>query len=141
MITTVFTMLVQKDLMKLFQQLIHDESVHFNVDGIDILIRVFDNSSKLFLTTPVFIGGNFIPKSVRQCLSQKAPFYREDQIKTYLTVDEERYQVFLNCISVLEACHNGDLKNQLEEFSWLADQWRNYLEEHGKNDLIHVRVK
>lgn len=135
-------MLLEKDIKKLFQQLIHDEPVHVQVNGSDFLVRIFDNSSKLFISTPVFKGGNFIPQSVRNVLNKKVPFQRDDQIKTYLTVDDNRYQVHLNYIGKVEDAVKSELfKDLLEEFSWLAAQWIEFLDEHGKQDLIHVRVK
>lgn len=133
-------MLLQRDLQRLFQKLGQSSTVHFTVDGTDILIRVFDNASKIYLSTPVFSGGNFIPRSVRKCLSEKAPFGHND-LKTYFTVDEEHFQVVLNYIGLLESIQNDGLKTQLEDFSYMAEMWHQYLEDHGKNDLVHVRVK
>lgn len=134
-------MLVAKEFQKLFQQLIQGETTQYRIDGIDILLRLFDNSSKLFISAPIYEGSNFIPTSVRACVSQIAPFAREDHIHTYLTVDEEHFKVFLNCVSGLDSFYNETLKYQLEEFSWLADKWRVYLDEHDKNDLVYVRAK
>jgi hypothetical protein len=132
-------MLIEKDLKKLYQQLLQEDVVHVEIGGTDVTLRVFDNASKLALSTAVFNGGNFIPKSVRNCISQKAPF--PSDIKTYLTVDEGHYQILLNYLGTLDYLHQDSFRSLLENFSWIADEWRLYLEEHGKNDLIYVRVK
>lgn len=136
-------MILQKDLQKLFQKLVQADSVHFKVDGTDILIRVFDHASKLFLSAPVFSGDNFIPKSVRKCLSETVPFGHSD-LKTYFTVDEEHFQVVLNYVGLLDSMgnmENENLKEQLEDFSLLAEKWHEYLEDHGKSDLVYVWAK
>lgn len=134
-------MLIEKDLKKVLQQLLQNDVVNIDVGGgFSITMRIFDNASKLALSTPVYHGGNFIPKSVRNCISQKAPFNSES-IKTYLTVDENRFQIFLNYLGTLDPVQNESFKGLLEDFSWLADEWRLYLDEHDKEDLIYVRSK
>lgn len=133
-------MIIEKDLRKLFHQLIHDDVAQILLGGSTITIRVFDHASKLALSTPVYLGGNFIPKSVRKCLSQKAPF-DEGWIKTQLSVDENDFKINLNYTGAVNDLNNQKFKDLLEEFSWQADEWRFFLDEHDKNDLIHVRVK
>lgn len=132
-------MLVEKEIQKLYQQLLQDDVVHVNVGRSDITVRAFDHASKLSLSTPVYEGGNFIPKSVRASLSKSVPFAREN-LKTYLSVDEPSYQVALNYLGRLENFHNDSFRELLEEFGGLADDWRLYLDEHDKNDLVHVHV-
>lgn len=133
-------MLIEKELKKIFRQLLQDDIAHIDVDGFDVTVRVFDQASKLSLSTPVYFGGNFIPKSVRTSLSQKVPFAR-DHVKAYLSVDENNYQINLNYLGRLNGLQNETFKGLLEDFSWLASEWRLFLDEHDKNDLIHVRVK
>lgn len=132
-------MIIEKDLKKLFQQLDHDEDAQITLAGNDIHIKVFDDASKISLLTTVYYGGNFIPKSVRNGISQKSPFNRVS-IKTSLAVDENRYQVNLHYLGHLEQMNNQNFNRLLEEFTWLAHAWRAYLDEHDKNDLIHVHV-
>jgi hypothetical protein len=132
-------MLAEKDLKKIYQKLLQEDIVHVEVGGTDVTLRIFDNASKLALSTTVFHGGNYIPKSVRNSISQRAPFPTD--IKTYLTVDENQYQILLNYLGTLDYLHQDSFKKLLENFSWVADEWRLYLEDRGKNDLIYVRVK
>lgn len=134
-------MLVEKDIKKLFQQLVKDDSAHVQVEAHDILVRVFDNASKLYLTTPIYKGSNYIPKSVRQSISLKAPFSTNDQIRTYLTLDEEQFHISLNYVGLLDGANNDSFKKLLEDFGWLAEQWQRHLDDNDKKDLIHVRVK
>lgn len=128
------------ELQKIYSQLAHETPVQVRVDGFDILVRVLDNTSKLSLITPVYFGGNFIPKSVRKCLSEKASFTR-DHVSTFFSIDEEHFTIYLHYLGGLESVYSTRLGFLLDEFSYLANEWRLYLDEHDRNDLIHVRVK
>ena len=132
-------MVLQKELKRLFHQLVRGDVAQIALGGSDITVRILDHTSTFSLTTPVYFGGNFIPKSVRRCLSQKAPFAHEN-IKTNLSLDENNFKVYLNYLGSLDHLNGEKFKELLEEFSWLADEWRLFLDEHDKNDLIHVRV-
>ncbi|MCE5319368.1 MAG: hypothetical protein LLG04_18635 [Parachlamydia sp.] len=131
-------MIIEKELKKIFHQLVKEEVAQIAVGGTDITIRVLDRS-KFSLSTAVYFGGNFIPKSVRNCVAHKGSLPQE-RIKTYLTVDEPNFKIFLNYVGSLENLRNHGFGELLEEFSWAADEWRLILDEHDRNDLIHVRV-
>jgi hypothetical protein len=89
------------------------------------------------LSASVYEGGNFIPQSVRKCICGKIPF--EGQwIHTTLLVDEQKYQIFLQYSQNLEESNPQGFRDLLEEFSWQADEWRLYLEEHDRHDLIYI---
>lgn len=133
-------MIIEKELKKIFNQLVHEDVAQISVGGFDIKIRVFDDASKLTLSTLVYVGGNFIPKSVRLCASQKPPF-PPASISTSLHLNEEKFEVDLNYLGRLDHINNQSFIDLLEEFSSIAEQWRLYLDEHDKNDLVHVRVK
>lgn len=133
-------MIMEKDLRKLIHELVKANTASISLGGSNIQVNVFDNDSKISLSTSVYFGGNFIPKSVRNCVSQKAPFDNQN-LKTYLTVDENNFQIILNFLGGLSHLNKRMFIDLLEEFSVLADEWRLFLDEHDKNDLIHVRTK
>lgn len=133
-------MLIEKDIQQILNQLASGDSIKVAFDGSDIMIRFIDDASKLSLTTMVYDGGNYIPSSVRRCLSHKFPFPRPS-VLTYLTIDENHFQVKLNYLGPSETLTQDHFKELLEEFGWIAEKWRLYLDEHDKNDLIYVRVK
>lgn len=132
-------MLMQNDLKKLFHELAKHEIAQIDLGGSNITMRMIEPASTFALSTPVYSGGNFIPKSVRECLSRKAPFTQVGMIKANLTVDEPNFRVWLNYLGSLDHLTGEKLKAVLEEFTWLADEWRLYLDENDKRDLIHVR--
>lgn len=133
-------MLVEKDIQHILSHLAGGDSVKVPYDGSDIFIRTIDEASKLSLTALVYEGGNYIPNSVRLCLSRKSPFFHPT-VLTFLTVDENRFQVKINYLGQAQDISHEIFKELLEEFGVIAEKWRLYLEEHGKSDLIHVKVK
>lgn len=133
-------MLLEKKLLNLLQNLSHEESVTIPVGESDITIRVFDASTKLSLQTPVYHGGNYIPKSVRNSLSQKTHSFRSN-INTYLTVDESQFKVNIHYLGLMSNVNKANFTELLEEFSIIAEKWREYLDEQDRNDLVYIPVK
>lgn len=131
-------MIVEKELRKLLHQLIKEEIAQIVLGGSEVTVHVFDNNTKIFLSSSVYFGGNFIPKSVRLSL-EKRPSFQDGHLNSYLSIDEENYRISLNYVGGLEHLNKRMFVDLLEEFSWLADEWRLYLDEHDKHDLIHVR--
>lgn len=132
-------MIVEKEFRKLVHQLVKEEIAQITLGNSQVTVHVLDKSTKIFLTSQVYFGGNFIPKSVRNCLTG-TPEFEKGHLKTYLTVDEENFTVTLNYLGGLDHLNKRMFVDLLEEFSWLADEWRHHLDEHDKNDLIHVRM-
>lgn len=113
------------------------ETVTLYVNGCTVSVSLFDGASKLFFSTLVYCGDNYLPKSVRRCLAEeKSPFF--SPIKTYLTVDESRYSVYLNYLGMMEEDPYDHCQELIEEFCWQADRWRELLDRHDKDDLVYV---
>jgi hypothetical protein len=134
-------MLVEKEIQKMFQDLVTKDRAQIFLSGLDVTVHVFDNSTKISLTTPVYFGSNYIPKSVRYGVTKSPPFDKNQTIKTTLTVDEKSFRVFLNYIGTTEILNNTKFTHLLEDFCYLAEEWRIYLDEHDKNDLVYVYAK
>lgn len=134
-------MLIEKDIHKILSQLVGQEFTQISYDGSEILIRFVEDASKLSLTTDVYSGGNYIPSSVRRCLSMKSPVASSSiSIKTFLTVDEKNYLIKLHYVSELGTYSSKEnFKELIEEFGLIAQKWRDHLDENDKNDLIYVR--
>lgn len=132
-------MIAERNFKRLFEELRSSEGAEITLNGMPISIRVFDQGSKLSLATSVYEGGNYIPQGVRHCLNQKAPF-KPSSIQTYLNVDEPNYRISLNYLGHLAHFNSQQFCSLIEEFNWLAEEWRLFLDEHDRNDLVHVRV-
>lgn len=131
-------MLIENDIKKILNQLANGKQIKVPFDGSDITIRVIDESSKLVLTTLVYDGQNYIPSSVRRCLSHKFSFSHMS-ISTFLTIDEQNFQIRLNYLGHATEVDHENFKELLEEFGIIAEMWRLYLDEHDKHDLVYVR--
>ena len=65
-------------------------------------------------------------------------FEPETQLFTCVLINSFRkLQLFRQIYELTTA----QLRQLIEEFGWIAENWRLYLDEHDKNDLVHVRVK
>jgi hypothetical protein len=133
-------MSAENDFKRLFEELSTHESTVITLSTLPISVRVFDKGEKLALATAVYEGGNYIPQSVRRCLNKTTPL-RPTSIKKFLNVDEGRYQISLNYLGQLDHLNDRRFRDLIEEFSFLAEEWRLFLDEHDKNDLVHVRVQ
>lgn len=130
-----------KDIQKIIDELADGEPIKFTFGGSDILIRLINESlNEVHLRTSVYMGGNYIPSSVRRCLSEK-DLVPHSSIRTFLTVDEGRYQVNLNYLGQLQHLSDIHFREVLEEFDRIADTWRLYLDEHDKKDLLYIHIK
>ena len=133
-------MLLENDLNSLLSGLAQNKNAEVFLHGSVLTLELIDQaSSKLLLSTPVYNGGNYIPKSVREGL-KKHPDFSRHAMHTNFVVDEENFIVTLAHNNSLLETTKARLVDILEEFSILADEWRLYLDEQDKNDLIHVRT-
>ncbi|WP_041941950.1 hypothetical protein [Waddlia chondrophila] len=133
-------MLIDKEINRLLQELSHAEQAQIYLNGFAVSVHMLECGSRLTLSTPVYCGGNYIPNSVRESLRKKAPFDRLD-IQTFLEIDEEDFSIMLIYQGECAPSGYGGIVDLLEDFSWLAEKWRDYLDEQDKNDLIYVTKK
>jgi hypothetical protein len=132
-------MIIERDLKKFLNQLGQEKMGQIEIEGTNIVMRAVHQNSKFSLSTPVYFGGNFIPKSVRNCLSEKKSL-SDDLLKTYLTIDENSCKIYLNYFGSLDNINSIKLGNLIEEFHSMAEKWRLILDERDRHDLVHVRV-
>ncbi len=133
-------MLIEEDIQRMLDQLAGGDSIKIAFDGSNIMIRLIDELSKLSLIALVYDGRNYIPTSVRRCLSHKSPF-SHSSMRTFLTIDEQQFQIKLNYLGHADSLTHHHFRELLEDFGLMAEKWRLYLDEHDKHDLIYVRVK
>jgi len=130
-------MLLDQEAQRLFSELVKYDYTQIKLSGEIVSVRIFDNGGKILLSTTVYTGNRFIPNSVRQCVSQRLQI-GEGSIRTFLKIDEKEFKIWLHFLGVTSVLDCVKFKNLLEEFNWIAEEWREILEEHGKRDLIHV---
>lgn len=132
-------MIEEKQLKQIFRELVDHEWVEMNLQGNPVSIQILDNASKLMLTAPVYTGSNYIPKSVRKSISEAVPF-DQHMIRTYMHVIEDQYKIILHYLGRVEDLNHNNFHQILEEFCFLAEEWREFLDRHDKNDLIHIKA-
>ncbi len=130
-------MLIADELQKLFPELFRDESTQITFDVSDVSVRIFGRQKNVSLSTPVYFGGNYIPQSVRLSLNQSLPL-QNMTLKTFFSIDEENFRIYLHHNNVLESMNDASFRDLLDDFIWIAEEWRLFLDENDRNDLVYV---
>lgn len=123
----------------LIAELRQKQRADITFQGNEIHLELMEDGEKIHFLTSVYEGGNYIPPSVRNGIKQKVPF-QDSSFKAYLTIDEEHFQIHLHHDEPART-NTSTLFSQIDHFSFLAEEWRDYLDRNDKNDLIPVRVK
>lgn len=97
-------------------------------------------SGELFISTAVYKGDRYIPPSVRNALSGD-PFEGVSHLPTHVSLDEPTYVVTLHYDGYPEDLREETLTPLLDEFSWNAEQWWRYLDDHDRRDLVYLYIK
>lgn len=122
----------------LYKQLMNRGHLEVMLHGAEISLRSINDETFSF-STPVYYGGNYIPHSVRNCLTQPAPFI-VPYLKTNLKIDEDNFSIHLICRESLETLNPLSFMTHLEEFAWQAEQWRFLLDRHDRDDRVYIKA-
>ena len=133
-------MLTLEEVKKLTAELQVNQTLKRSDVGSEFTVRLVDEASKLSITIPVYKGQEFIPISVRQSVHKPSPF-KSATVRTYLSIDEDRFQISLNYLGRFQPGQPENFHQVLSEFLDQAEKWRVKLDEHDRNDLVHVRQK
>lgn len=133
-------MVLEKNIKDLLNHLLHHEVAYLDLNGSQITVEATHGQERLSLSTSVYRGENYIPPSVRLCLKPGYPG-PASHIRTTLSLDEESFIISLQHISAFQSHDSQSMVRLLEEFSWLAEEWRQILDDNDRRDLIYVRVK
>ncbi len=133
------TMFDEEDVQHILNRLADENLLQISFSGLDIMVHFVDDASKVSFTASIYEGENYIPHSVRGCLSGKSPF-SYFSLPTFITVNESLFQVRLHYLEDAQFLNQNHFKEILEDFSLIVKKWRLYLDERGKYDLIHIRI-
>lgn len=133
-------MVIQKEINKIISELKDQHVSHLYLKDVVVSLHMYDSNSKLSLSSCVFDGINYIPKSVRLAINAPAPFTHYP-IQTFFSVDEEGFQVFLCYIDEFDHIDSFELNETLEIFADKASAWKVHLDNKGKEDLVRIPVK
>jgi len=125
---------------EVIKSLVAGSVIDLNFDYSNIQARFVEDTSKLSLTTSVYVGSNYIPSGVRTSLSHKFSF-SHPVIKTFLTINEQEFKIQLNYLGDAEDLNHSEFNEIVEEFGDIAENWRIFLDEKDRNDLVYVKAR
>lgn len=134
-------MVIEHQLDNLSKQLNETDQGFIEVGGMPITVKALDEIFHLLCSTPVYSGGNYIPKSVRASLSSPPRAVASPRLSTFLKIDEENFQVNLHYRGHVDYFDMMKMRGVLQEFSDIAREWQLYLDEQGRHDLVYVYKK
>ncbi|MDF2549353.1 MAG: hypothetical protein K0S07_420 [Chlamydiales bacterium] len=98
-------------------------------------LQLVDQGHKVLVSTPVYRGLNFIPKSVRRAALQQK---NGGEMKTFLSIDESCFSISLHYLDQYSILESGLLR-QLKSFISIADDWSYVFEERDRDDRVYSR--
>lgn len=98
---------------------------------------VLAQRSQFCLHTIVYCGDAYVPPGVREAVLLN-PAAIGSSLRTSVRLDEQTHRVTLLHEATQPPVANRELAQILEEFSWVAERWWQYLNERDRRDLIYV---
>lgn len=131
-------MVLQKGSIKAYEDFIKEDLELLFVSGSNVSLQEEDEET-FVLSTPIYFGADYLPKSVREAAKKTPPFNLHQTLLTSIQIDEEQFRVYLTYSGASLDLAPEKFKVILSEFDYLAGEWRIYLDEHEKKDLVWVR--
>ncbi len=126
---------------QVYQSLSTSDQTRRVVGVFDVEMTKLSAQRQLRLVTPVFLGGNYIPGSVRRALATGTVMAHDAKTEVSLHIDEENFRVLLTYQTDWPNGSRDAFMALFEDFIVLADEWRRLLDEYGEQDLVYVPVK
>ena len=133
-------MIVEKEIKKMVMDLSKKNHAELELSGFTITVETYEQHSWVSVSTTVYFGGDYIPPSVRKSVSDHPAFTR-GAIEAELRIYEESFQIKLSYLGRLDGLDCPHFFQMIEDFRWLAEKWRDYLDERDKNDLVYIHHK
>lgn len=132
-------MITDEQIPSIMETLMNDGFMMVIIEGLNVRLRLWNDGQIVGLSTPVYCGENYIPPSVRGALKQPLAV-KSDRYQASFKLDEKACCILLECQGTW-AETAADLKLMLYEFTWFACEWKNWLNEKGKGDLLPIYLK
>lgn len=117
----------------------HRDQGTYSLHGWELSIA-YSIEEGLCIETAVFQGEHFIPLSVRAAVHSR-PSTIHPSLQVVLRIDEEESRVILHYTGNRADVTTSGFNAVLEEFTWLAEQWWQHLDERSRGDLLYVHVR
>jgi len=132
-------MLPESEIEEIVFQLFMNLETNIVVDGEHLSMSLSKDMKRLKLSTVIFRGDNFIPLSIRRALRAETIF-NISLISTTFSIDEATHEISLTFTQNLDESGLEDFDEWLEDYFWIAREWRFILEKYGKEDLVFAYV-
>jgi hypothetical protein len=109
------------------------------INGEVIFFEPSEKKNHWTLYTKVFVGEGFIPKSVRACVSSGG-ILRWQANGAYLKLDIPSHCVYLIQEVEMQDGKYIPFKHYLSDFSAVADEWREILQDIAEGDYTSAQV-
>ncbi len=132
-------MVTKEEVQSAFSQLSTLRIAKIGAGAQGLFLQPIDLGSKLHLSTIVYRGDRFIPKSVRRAAHSRleTPY---SKIHTWLSLDEGEYQIILHHIGNFSNVGIDELQEITSEFEDAAFKWREIFDEKDRQDLVHIPI-
>ena len=108
--------------------------------GFELTAKLFDDGSQVYLSTPVMIYRTDLSPAVRDAVREGATV-EGSQLDGFLRLDESKGIVYLDYLGPMEAESGVEYIHLLQEFIWIANEWRYRLDLKGKLDLTPLPIQ
>lgn len=102
--------------------------------------KISEAGDEVSLTALLFSGSNYIPHSIRSCLKVSPPM-PVSAIITYITVDESEFEICLKWEGSSSLVDSHEFSSIVSEFGTIAEEWRLYIDENDRRDLVYANRK
>ena len=102
-----------------------------------IFFEATEENDRLKFQTKVYGGEGYIPPSVRACVSSGGTL-RWQESGAYLQLEESSFSIHLIQEAEMQMGKFVPFRNTLSDFSRVADEWREILQELDEKDCSYV---
>lgn len=120
-------------------QLAGNRKARVVIDENVIFFEAFQKKNRLKIYTKVFNGDGYLPKSVRSCVSSSGILQWQNR-GAYLKLDSLTDSVLLVQEVEMEEGKYIPFKHHLSDFSTVAQEWKEILQDFASKDYSSVRV-
>jgi hypothetical protein len=107
--------------------------------GFEVTTRLFEDGEGVYLSTPVLICRSDLLNDIRESI-RFGEKVEGSGLDTFLRIDEEFGIVYLEHLGPMAAETPVEYIHLLQEFVWVANEWRYRLDLRGRGDLVSIPI-
>jgi hypothetical protein len=103
--------------------------------GFELTSRLYDDGQQIYLTAAVMVNRAQIADSIMEAI-REGQIVEGAGLDTFLRLDEASGTIYLDYLGPMVAETPVHYIQMLQEFIWIANEWRYRLDLKGKEDLV-----